>query len=330
MNFEKISTMFREHAKDLLRIKDNSSRFRANSYNRVAEIIESQCELRNKPTKDKINSLPITDYMKQKILSILAGKKIKTESKKSDTSRKISAESKNKENQVNLQLKKELVNLMGIGEERANLLIEKGLTDINQLYKKKWEKFLPKETLLFLKLKPVDKIPHENIIKVESILKHMQSRTLKFKFVGSYRRKKSVSSDIDIMIISKNLNILHIFADLLRKKLHGQSHVYSIGQDKLSVVVDFSDALNIPHAVYKIDAFRVEPENEIPMLLYSTGSQSFNIRMRGIAKKKGMLLNQNGLFKNEKNSAKKIEGLKSEKDYFNILNMKYLEPEERI
>ena len=47
--------------------------------------------------------------------------------------------------------------------------------------------------------------------------------------------------------------------------------------------------------------------------------------MRSIAKRKGYLLNQNGLFKN----GHKVSGLKNEKDYFKILDMDYLEPEAR-
>ena len=64
------------------------------------------------------------------------------------------------------------------------------------------------------------------------------------------------------------------------------------------------------------------------MLLYSTGSQSFNIRMRSIAKKKGFLLNQNGLY--ERKTMKLLSGKASgEKFFFNKLDMEYINPIDR-
>jgi DNA polymerase (family 10) len=59
-------------------------------------------------------------------------------------------------------------------------------------------------------------------------------------------------------------------------------------------------------------------------MLYSTGSKENNIRMRAKAKSQGLLLNQYGLFK----KGEKIN-LKTEKDYYDYLGMKYLEPHER-
>ena len=78
--------------------------------------------------------------------------------------------------------------------------------------------------------------------------------------------------------------------------------------------------------IYKIDVFRTSIEDQIPMLLYSTGSKEFNIVMRGKAKKLGYLLNQKGLFK----KGEKVDNLTSEKDYFDILGMAYQEPRERF
>ena len=60
-------------------------------------------------------------------------------------------------------------------------------------------------------------------------------------------------------------------------------------------------------------------------LLYFTGSQQLNMEMRLVAKEKGMLLNQKGLFKNNK-----IIPVKSEKEIFEQLGMMYLKPEERF
>ena len=98
------------------------------------------------------------------------------------------------------------------------------------------------------------------------------------------------------------------------------------------MIIDMKKMLNKPTAVYKIDIFRVEPEDETAMLLYSTGSKEHNILMRQRAKSKGALLNQHGIFIKSKKNPDILEKvpLKTEKDYFDFLEMKYKEPEQRV
>ena len=155
-------------------------------------------------------------------------------------------------------------------------------------------------------------------------------RGVKIELVGSYRRKKKTSRDIDVMVISKKPDILIELIEKLKKLFKNQAYPYSQGKDKLSIIVKFKD-----DAHYKMDMFRVDPSEYTPMLLYSTGSKQFNIKMRARAKKQGYLLNQRGLFKKDNkqdsgDSLTPVDGLNTEQDYFDILNMKYLEPHERI
>ena len=81
--------------------------------------------------------------------------------------------------------------------------------------------------------------------------------------------------------------------------------------------------LNNP--IRKIDIRVVKPESFFTALLYFTGSYEFNERMRGAAKRMGYKLNEYGLYKNNK----QIKNI-SEKDVFDILGMKYLDPVDRI
>ena len=173
-----------------------------------------------------------------------------------------------------------------------------------------------KRTSAYLSLKPVAQIPHEFIKKFETIIKKLSNKSAKLTLVGSYRRKKPFSSDIDIMITSNKPNIVEEF----KKKIQSlfDAHVYSQGNDRISMII-------VADITFKIDAFRTCPSEEIPMLLYSTGSKEFNIHMRSVAKKRGYTLNQKGLFKN----GILVPDLKSEEDYFNFLHIKYLQPENR-
>jgi DNA polymerase/3'-5' exonuclease PolX len=61
-----------------------------------------------------------------------------------------------------------------------------------------------------------------------------------------------------------------------------------------------------------------------PALLYFTGSKELNLMMRNKAKKLGYKLNEYGLFKGSKNIY-----VESEEEIFDLLEMKYLEPQER-
>lgn len=218
------------------------------------------------------------------------------------------------------QLKYELTHLMGIGAQKADKLISDGLTNIQQLKSKKWSALLPEETKLFIKLKPIDKIPHDDIkTYVEPIINTLRlGDDIKTQFAGSYRRQKPISSDIDIMVVSDNNDALNTFVNVLKTKV--KAYPYSHGDDKVSIIIVIN-----PKRIYKIDAFRANREESIPMLLYSTGSKEFNIRMRAVAKKKEYMLNQRGLYKN----GVRVNGLTSERDYFDILGMTYLEPNQR-
>ena len=59
-------------------------------------------------------------------------------------------------------------------------------------------------------------------------------------------------------------------------------------------------------------------------LLYFTGGQQLNMEMRHLAKEKGMMLNQKGLYKNGV-----LIPAKNEREIFRKLGMEYLPPEER-
>jgi DNA polymerase (family X) len=305
MKFGQLKDLFLQQAKELSASEDNADRFRAPNYVKVANLIEKTFKETEEVSDAKLEKLEISDRMKYHLNTLVKTGKIKKIKKvaKPDS------------------LVKELTEFMGIGTERAKQLVKDGLTNINQLHQKRWMKMLTDETKLFLEMKPMDKIPHNDIKELEPILNKLNDvDDCKVQLVGSYRRKKPFSSDIDLMLISHKENIIEQVLDALKDLFNQQAYPYSKGKDKMSIIIKYKNK------VYKIDTFRVEPGDYVPSLLYTTGSKEFNIQMRGKAKQLGYLLNQKGLFKD----GKKIEGLNTERDYFDILNMKYLEPHERF
>lgn len=306
MNFNKLADIFHNYALDIGRQKDPSARFRSMSYERVATKLLTEFKGTEKVSIQKINKMNITEYMKNKAIEFI----------KSPSSRKS-------EN----SLLNELASHIGIGNEKAKTLIDAGLKNMNQLKLKKYQQLLNNDTKLFLSMKPLREILHQDIKKLEPYILSSAKGIGKAVIVGSFRRKKQMSRDIDVMIVSDKKDALDKYLNKLKSELPNCIFPYAVGSDKLSMLVDMTKAklLKQKNKVFKLDVFKTNSEDEIPMLLYSTGSKENNIEMRSIAKKAGYLLNQKGLFKN----GKKINNLKSEADYYKILGMKYKDPVDR-
>jgi DNA polymerase (family 10) len=323
VTFSELGQKFHDYAIELGQMKDSSSRFRSSSYERVAskfDAIGSEIA-----TEAEINALELTDYMKNKAIKVLNGSQIGRLKKSSTRKKSPVKKSASVDSKPNPKLIKELTEFMGLGTEKAKQLIEAGVRNINQLHMKKYIAMLPEETKLFMQLKPEQKIPHDHIEMLEHDILELANDDMKITIVGSYRRNKPFSSDIDVMLVSEDESITTKFLEQLSNIT--KVYPYSKGRDKISCLVDMTEMLKSKTpTIYKIDAFRTTPEDEIPMLLYSTGSKEFNIEMRRKAKKLGFLLNQKGLFQD----GEKVPDLTDEKDYFDILEMDYKEPEERI
>ena len=100
----------------------------------------------------------------------------------------------------------------------------------------------------------------------------------------------------------------------------------AIGETKYNGLISLKEKNS---KVRRLDIRVVPYESFASTLLYFTGSKDFNQRMRSVAKKKGYLLNEYGLYKLTKKGKKKIN-TSNEKDIFDELNMKFIHPINRI
>ncbi len=198
------------------------------------------------------------------------------------------------------------MDIKGIGSKLEKSLKDQGITTIKQLMKKEIFNTLPIVSQLWLKYKPETKIPRKIIEELEPKLSNHAI------IAGSFLRGKSSSSDIDIVFLpDKNYTI----KDYLKNLPH---IIISEGDDKVSILYKYKTKY------IQIDIFITNKKEYYAMLLYVTGSKTFNMIMRGIAKKQGYLLNQKGLFKGNKQY-----NFDSEEGYFKKLGMKYKTPKER-
>ncbi|MGB9978955.1 DNA polymerase/3'-5' exonuclease PolX [Methanobacterium sp.] len=134
---------------------------------------------------------------------------------------------------------------------------------------------------------------------------------IKVEIAGSIRRRKETIGDIDILVVTKeNEKVMDFFT--------GLEHVDKVilkGQSKSTVRL--SENIESDLRVIKEESFG-------SALMYFTGSKETNIEIRKIAIKKGLKLNEYGLFKDNE----QIAG-KTEQEIFKKLGMNYIEPELR-
>lgn len=135
----------------------------------------------------------------------------------------------------------------------------------------------------------------------------------KISLAGSLRRWKETIKDIDILATSKEAEkVMNAFVHLPLVK-----EVLMHGPTKSSVVI--TDSIQVDLRVVEEDSFGAA-------LCYFTGSKAHNIRLREMASKAGLKINEYGIFREKDN--KRLGG-KNEEDVYRILGLPYIPPELR-
>ena len=307
-----ISAIFREITK-ILEIKGDNP-FRIRAYERAAQNIEGMSEdIEDYIRTDRLKDIPgIGKDLEEKIKEYIKTGKIKAYE---DLKKKIPAGLL------------DLLNIPSVGPKTAKLLYEKlkirNISDLERAIVRKKLRVLPG-----IKEKTV-----QNILKGIEILKRGRERmTLaqatqvadgfmqalkklpevsRISVAGSLRRQKETVRDIDILMISRKPGIvMNAFT-----KLPNVRAILAKGETKSSVRTKDD---------VQVDC-RVEQENSFgAALLYFTGSKNFNIKLRQLAIRKGLKINEYGVFRR----GKFICG-RTEEEIFKALGMAYIEPELR-
>jgi DNA polymerase/3'-5' exonuclease PolX len=137
--------------------------------------------------------------------------------------------------------------------------------------------------------------------------------------VGSYRRGKAESGDIDILVSTstKHPTLAEIVAILDKNAV--VKHTLALGKTR------FAGITTKPYR--RIDIRLVKTDEYPCALMYFTGSKDFNIYMRKRAISMYMKLNEYHLYYDYDNSIADIE---EESDIFVALDMDYVAPEDRV
>lgn len=224
----------------------------------------------------------------------------------------------------------EIMQVPGIGAKKANLFYNKlGIKNIKQLKKAAEQKKL-------IGLPGFKEKAEENILEGIELLEGRSER-MSFRIAekiandilkeirklpevdeaiaaGSLRRKKSSIGDIDLIVKTPKPEIV------LKKfvKMSFVLKVLGVGKEKATIIT--KDKVQVDVRVFTKEEFGAG-------LLYFTGDKQHNIWLRKIAIKKGLKLNEYGLFENK--TGKRLAG-ESEEGIYSKLGLKFVKPENRI
>lgn len=223
----------------------------------------------------------------------------------------------------------ELLNVPEIGPRKAKLFFEQlGIKDVKELEEaalKHKLRLLPgmgqktEENILRgieLYKKRDKRTPLSFVLPIaEEIVREFQSvkEIDKISIAGSLRRCKDTIGDIDILISSR------IPEKIMEKFIH-------LPQVKEILAEGLTKSSVLTHKDIQVDLRVVEPDSYGAALLYFTGSQAHNIHLREMAVRKGLKINEYGVF--QLKDDKKIAGI-SEEGIYKIFGLPYIEPELR-
>lgn len=235
---------------------------------------------------------------------------------------------------------KSLEKIIGVGNNKAiELVLKYNISSVEELIKAHKENKIELNDKILLGLKYIDlcksNIPRKEIDKINKYLQKIL-KTIDDKIIGticgSYRRQKETSGDIDLLIVHKNIkNMKKLktsktnYLKTLINKLKEDKFLLDDLTDKNPVNKYMGFCKYKKNPIRRIDIRYIPYESYYSALLYFTGSGSFNKKMRNIAISKGFKLNEYGIFKDDK-----MIKVNSEKDFFDILGMAYLEPKDRL
>jgi len=246
---------------------------------------------------------------------------------------KVELIEKERDNPINKLLK-----VYGIGPKKGEELIKLGIKSIEEL--KRHPELLTENMKIGLKYyeELEEVIPREEIDmykeKIDNIFKKNEEKWkgTKYEIVGSYRRGKKSSGDIDIIVTNKEDNRkIFIFDELLNELIKEEImiEILTKGMIKCMGIGRLKGCV-----ARRVDVLYSPPEEYPYALLYFTGSKVFNTLQRQRAQEQGYSLNEHGLYKYDKEKGKKGEKiekeLRTEMEIFEYLKMEYRNPEERI
>lgn len=221
----------------------------------------------------------------------------------------------------------EIMNIPSVGPKKAHALWkELGITSIEELRKacqenkllnlkgfgeKTQKKIL--EGIEFSERHRGQYLLSEALPEARRLLAHLESLegVVRASLAGSLRRWKEVVRDIDLLASSDNPE--RVMESFL--KAGEISRVLARGETKTSVLL---------HSGLQVDLRVVRDDQFACALAYFTGSKEHNVALRQIAQKRGLKVNEYGIFEGDR-----LLPCKDEAEFYGRLGLPYIPPELR-
>ena len=299
---------------DILELQE--VQFKPIAYRRAAQSVESLSEdIEEIYKRNELEEIPgVGKHIAEKIAEIIETGKLKY------------YEKLKKEVKVDIEKLNEIPSL---GPKKIKVLYQKlGVKDLADLEKvlkqhkvRELEGFGEKtEQTLLQGIELLKKRPARFLYMHATPIVEMITKTLKrhdfvksVEVAGSYRRGKETVGDIDLLVISSQPDkVMDVFTSMKDVK-----EVLAKGETKSSVRLSSGMQVDL----------RVVQEKEFgSALLYFIGNKEHNVELRKLALKKGLTLNEYGLFTVK---GKKWVAGRTQEEIYQKLGMRFLEPELR-
>ena len=232
-----------------------------------------------------------------------------------------------------------LMNVHGIGPVKARDLVSSGIRSIADL-RSAFEKNPgllneTQQTGLRYYEAGITRIPRKEMIAHEAILMRMLPKELTGTIVGSYRRGAEDSGDIDMLVTySPTLDekaVQKAFKAYIADLTSNGNIVAKLvsGPKKWMGYIQLPGADSIPR---RLDLLITPPAEFAYALLYFTGSDRFNVAFRKHCLDIGYTLNEHTMKPTNKGLEKGVPtppAMRDEKDIFDFVGLKYVQPNER-
>ena len=230
-----------------------------------------------------------------------------------------------------------LQKIYGVGPAKATDLVKAGIVSITQLRDevKNNPKLLNDKQKIGLKYyeELLERIPRTEMEEHRDILHTLlpdEMSEYDTEIVGSFRREAANSGDIDVLIrVPFNVDAktakanLELYVNML-KGFGYIEEILALGEHKCMAISRMYNG-----KARRLDLLMTPDEEYAYAILYFTGSDRFNVAFRQYALEKGYTLNEHTLTP-IKAGVQTPPYMKTEKDIFKFLGLRYIDPSKRV
>ena len=229
----------------------------------------------------------------------------------------------------------DLLKVRGLGPKKVRVLWQElGITDIETLR-------TAAQKHLLRRVKGFGERTEENILRGIELMKEGQARALladaarvlddvlaalrasgtmeRVEAAGSFRRMRENVGDLDLLAVAED----RTGASAAFTRLPGVIEVIAAGETKATVLLAFHDYEGARRTI-QVDLRILDADSWGAGLQYFTGSKDHNIRLRTMAERRGLKLNEYGVFRDEA----RVAG-KTEESVYAALDLAWIPPEMR-